>query len=149
VGRLNRDEIAARLPHAGAMCLLDAVSAWDDTTITCTTRSHQQGENPLRLGDHLPAICGLEYGAQAMAVHCGLLAGDTEAAPAAGYLGGLRDLSIHAPFLDDAAAELTVRARRVFGDRSAAIYTFDVRDGARLLIDGRLSVFLQYRETTP
>ena len=35
---LTKAEIAALIPHAGAMCLLDRVVHWDAEKIRCTSR---------------------------------------------------------------------------------------------------------------
>ena len=71
---MDRTQIATLIPHAGAMCLLDAVIAWDATTITCLASSHRTPTNPLAARGRLEVVCGVEYAAQAMAVH-GALAG--------------------------------------------------------------------------
>ena len=72
IGLLDKAAIAALIPHAGAMCLLDAVLAWDATTIACVASSHRSPANPLAGERRLDAVCGVEYAAQAMAVHGGL-----------------------------------------------------------------------------
>jgi len=41
IGLPNKAGIAALIPHAGPMCLLDAVLAWDMTTIACVASSHR------------------------------------------------------------------------------------------------------------
>src|SRR6202012_731614 len=64
---LGREQIAASIPHSGAMCLLDEVQAWDDTRIRCVATSHRDPHNPLRARGRLATICGIEYAAQAMA----------------------------------------------------------------------------------
>ena len=56
------------------MCLLDAVLDWDDARITCRATSHADPANPLRADGRLGAANGIEYAAQAMAVHGALLA---------------------------------------------------------------------------
>ena len=71
---LDRAAIAARIPHQGSMCLLDAVLAWDSGQIHCRASSHRQPDNPLRAAARRGAACGIEYAAQAMAVHGALLA---------------------------------------------------------------------------
>ena len=78
---LSRDEIAALIPHQGAMCLLSAVERYDERTIVCRATSHASESNPLRLGGRLPALAGIEYGAQALALHCALLNGDAGGSP--------------------------------------------------------------------
>ena len=45
---LDRAGIAARIPHQGSMCLLDAVLDWSPTTIACRAVSHADPANPLR-----------------------------------------------------------------------------------------------------
>ena len=71
---LDRAAIAARIPHHGTMCLLDAVDAWDSESIRCRATSHRDPANPLRDAGSLPATAAIEYAAQAMAVHGALLA---------------------------------------------------------------------------
>ncbi len=91
---LGGPEIAALIPHAGAMCLLDAVRFWDETTIVCTASSHHHPDNPLASHGTLDAVCGIEYAAQAMAVH-GALTATAGRRPAAGYLASVREVTCH------------------------------------------------------
>jgi len=65
------------------MCLLDTVVGWDDERIHLETDSHRRADKPLRSDGVLRAVHLCEYGAQAMAVHGGLLAqrAGTVAAP--------------------------------------------------------------------
>jgi predicted hotdog family 3-hydroxylacyl-ACP dehydratase len=56
------------------MCLLDEVIGWDAERITCTSSSHRSVDNPLRARGRLGIACGIEYAAQAMAVHAALIA---------------------------------------------------------------------------
>ena len=95
---LSQAELRSLLPHAGNMCLLHAIEAWDAQGMSCSAISHHDPSNPLRQAQQLPAICGLEYAAQAMALHCALTSG--KAKPAAGYLGGVRDLRLLVQRLD-------------------------------------------------
>ncbi len=75
---LDHAGIAARIPHQGAMCLLDAVVDWSETAISCRAVSHADPANPLRADGRLGAAAGIEYAAQAMAVHGALLAAASE-----------------------------------------------------------------------
>ncbi|HMX23550.1 MAG TPA: 3-hydroxylacyl-ACP dehydratase, partial [Accumulibacter sp.] len=97
---LDRDWIAAHIPHQGTMCLLDAVVDWSPTAIRCLARSHATLDNPLRADGRLGAACGIEYAAQAMAVHGALLAGIDDP-PRQGYLTSVRAVSLHVARLDD------------------------------------------------
>lgn len=137
---LTRADIARLIPHAGAMCLLDGVAAWDDASIRCTAVSHRDPDNPLRDGGRLSAVCGVEYAAQAMAVHGGLASGGKR--PAAGYLASVRDLTCHVGRLDDLAEDLIVEAEKLMGEGSSVIYRFTVRAGDRELLSGRAAVVI-------
>ena len=71
---LGRDWIAAHLPHQGAMSLLDEVVKWDATTVHALARRHRSPDHALRRAGELPIAAGIEYGAQAAAVHGALCA---------------------------------------------------------------------------
>lgn len=138
---LERAWICQRIPHRGRMCLLDAVTAWSDTAIACRAASHRDPENPLREGGRLGAAAGIEYAAQAMAVHGALLAG-VEAKPAHGYLASVRGVTLHVPRLDDLEGDLEIAAQRLSGDASMVLYAFAVDHRGRRLIEGRAAVML-------
>ena len=144
---LDHAGIAARVPHAGAMCLLERLLRWDADEIECRIVNHGDADHPLRergaAGDlGLPAPAAIEYAAQAMALHASLNAVPGES-PAPGFLASARDVQLHVPRLDLAAAPLTVRAWRLAGDRRQAIYRFALRDAAGLaLVEGRATVVL-------
>ena len=138
---LDHDWIAAHIPHQGAMCLLDRVLAWDAQRFVCSASSHRDANNPLRQFDRLGAACGIEYAAQAMAVH-GALAAPLEAPPRPGMLVSVRAVQLHATRIDDLVADLTVNAERISGDASMLLYQFSVHAADRLLLEGRASVLL-------
>jgi predicted hotdog family 3-hydroxylacyl-ACP dehydratase len=71
---IEKSEIRCLIPHAGTMCLLDGVEAWDMRSIVCVSSTHRSVANPLRRDGRLSALHAFEYGAQAAAVHGGLLA---------------------------------------------------------------------------
>jgi predicted hotdog family 3-hydroxylacyl-ACP dehydratase len=137
---LDRAGIAARIPHSGPMCLLDAMLSWTTDEIDCRAGNHSDAAHPLRLADRLPAASALEYASQAMALHGSLCApaGDR---PVPGFLASARSVQLHVARLDDAPGPLHVRALRLAGDAGQAMYGFEVRDArARLLVDGRATV---------
>jgi predicted hotdog family 3-hydroxylacyl-ACP dehydratase len=144
VAILSKSDISRLIPHQGSMCLLDTVAQWDESSVTCTTASHRDAANPLRRGNQLEAVCGLEYAAQAMAVHIGLLQQGEERRIALGYLGAVKNLTLRAGRLDDVKEDLTVQATRLVGQGSSFIYTFRVSAGRQELLDGRASIFLKY-----
>jgi predicted hotdog family 3-hydroxylacyl-ACP dehydratase len=138
---LDHGWIAAHIPHQGSMCLLGSVLEWDGQRIVCEALSHTDPQNPLRDADRLGAATGVEYAAQAMAVHGALLA-QTDAAPTQGYLTSVRGLSLHVDRLDDVAGPLRVTAERLSGDARLILYQFSLHCGERCLIEGRASVVL-------
>lgn len=143
--RVTREGIAALIPHAGAMCLLDGVTGWDEQRIRCVSRTHLDAANPLRSRGRLPAVCGIEYAAQAMAVHGGL-AGRTQGRPRRGFLASVRDVDCRRDRLDDLDGELVVEAERLMGDEARVIYQFSVSVGTVAVLTGRAAVVLQGEE---
>ena len=141
---ISKAALCRLIPHQGAMCLLDTVERWDDTSIMCTTTSHRNATNPLRRDNQLEAICGLEYAAQAMAVHVGLLQQGKECRLAVGYLGAIKHLWLRVTRLDDVKEDLTVQATRLVGEVGSFIYAFRVSVERQELLDGRASIFLKY-----
>jgi predicted hotdog family 3-hydroxylacyl-ACP dehydratase len=138
---LNRDWIAAHIPHQGAMCLLDTVVAWSPERIRCVSASHRSADNPLRADGRLGAVCGIEYAAQAMAIHGALIAGD-DASPRQGFLASVRGVELNVERLDDIAGELDIDAERLSGDSDNILYRFAVRGEGRCLLAGRAMVIL-------
>ncbi len=139
---VTRDEIARLIPHQGAMCLLDAVSAWDENSISCVSSRHRALDNPLRQEGRLGALCAIEFAAQAMAIHGGL-AGLVPERPRVGYLASLREVACRCERLDDIPGVLTIDAVRLMGDAAQVIYSFAVRGDARDLVTGRAAVILE------
>ena len=139
---LDHGAIAARVPHSGSMCLLHRVRDWSADRIECSATSHRDPANPLRTQGMLLATSGVEYAAQAMALH-GALSAAEGTAPSAGFLASVRGVTLHLPRLDVVAGELTVVARRAAGDTRQAAYTFTLHDDrGTLLVDGRATVIL-------
>lgn len=139
---MNKDEICTRIPHAGRMCLLERVQSWDQAGIHCLAISHRDGDNPLRSRNCLPAVCGVEYAAQAMAVHAGLLDLGAAVKPRMGMLAGVRDLRLAVVRLDDVAGNLHIYATRLSGDGTGFIYEFNIQANNDVLISGRVVVKL-------
>jgi predicted hotdog family 3-hydroxylacyl-ACP dehydratase len=139
---LDRAGIARRIPHSGSMCLLDRLDAWDAEAIHCTTTSHALADNPLRTASGLLAPNLIEYAAQAMALHGGLLAPEG-AEPSAGFLASARNVRLAVDRFDDVPGALHVHARRLSGDTRQVLYEFAVNDeSGRALAEGRAVVVL-------
>jgi len=144
--RMNRAWIEARIPHKGRMCLLDQVLAWDAHHLRCGTGTHRALDNPLRSHDRLGIASGIEYAAQAMALH-GALAGAAAGASAGavslvGLLASVRDVRLHVLRLDDIEADLLCEVTHLAGDSFSALYEFALRDKDKSLLSGRASVVL-------
>lgn len=138
----TRAAIAALIPHQGAMCLLERVERLGADGILCTSATHRDPANPLRRDGLLPAIAGVEYAAQAMALHGAL--SDGEAQPI-GFLSALRGLSLAVERLDDIAGPLAIAATAEARERRGMIYSFTISDGGRRLLEGQAVVVLPER----
>ncbi len=142
---INVEHIRELVPHAGKMCLLQRVLAWNDSRIHCATHTHLDKDNPLRRGGHLSSVCAIEYAAQAMALHGALKAagtGDATGDVRHGYLASVRDIHCRTRYLDQHAGELVVTAEIIFGASSSVIYSFVVAVGDVELVTGRAAVVL-------
>jgi predicted hotdog family 3-hydroxylacyl-ACP dehydratase len=121
------------------MCLLDEVLDHDAGQIRCRTATHRATDNPLRSHGRLSIACGIEYAAQAMAIHGALV---HEARSEAGFLASVRDVRFMASRLDDIETDLICTIAHVAGDAMSAMYRFTVAAGERTLLQGRASVVL-------
>lgn len=140
--QLDAAGIAARIPHAGSMCLLDRLQRWDDETVHCSASGHRAAAHPLRSASGLLAPCAVEYAAQAMALH-GALRAPPASRPQGGYIAALREVRFGADTLHDIEGDLQVHAQRLAGDANLVSYRFrvDAADG-RMLAEGRATVLL-------
>ena len=145
---LQHADIARRIPHQGSMCLLDRVTSWDTRQIRCEANSHLAQDNPLRAYGRLGAACGIEYAAQAMAVHGALIAeaqtsaGEATNGPQTGYLVSVRSVELYVDRLDQLRSALTIQAERMSGDANTLLYSFTIHCGIALLVAGRAVVVL-------
>ncbi|HTH96403.1 MAG TPA: phosphotransferase [Stellaceae bacterium] len=140
-GSIGREEIEKLIPHAGSMCLLDAVIDWAPSSIRCRAGSHRSANNPLAAFGRLGAACGIEYAAQAMALHGGLTSGATTR-PRGGYLASLRSLILYRSRLDDLPGDILIEAERLSGEGSSVSYRFEISHDGERLVTGRAAVIL-------
>jgi len=151
---IAKEQIRGLIPHAGDMCLLDAVENWTAEDIQCVTRTHLAVTNPLRRDGQLASLHLVEYAAQAMAIHGALLARaaihdskDSNSAPSTpqpGMLGALRDIRLHVARLDAVAGALLVNATRRLARADGLVYDFSVlsENDRQALCEGRVVVAL-------
>jgi predicted hotdog family 3-hydroxylacyl-ACP dehydratase len=130
-------DFADLIPHAGAMSLIDRVECWSSTEILCGTASHHNPVNPLRFGNHFSSLHLLEYGAQAAAIHGGLLTG--KAMP--GLFAAARSAYFYIDDLTTVETELLIKAKVELFTARGAIYAITVTDSnQRLLCKARAMV---------
>lgn len=140
--KIDRSWIQAHIPHQGNMCLLHAAERWDSAEIVCSAVSHLVPDNPLRNALGLPITAGIEYAAQAMAVHGALLAPPNQT-PDIGYLTSVRNVLWTSARLDDAGAPLQIQATRISGNAISLLYDFSIHCAERLLLSGRAGVMIK------
>lgn len=132
---------AKAIPHTGSMCLLDGVLECDAHRIRCTSSTHRDAGNPMHSGNELSALCGIEYAAQAMAVH-GVMAGQLDSTPRSGFLVSLRDVKCSMMRLDTVQDDLIIKAEKLMGDEARVIYQFSISAGDEEILSGRATVVL-------
>jgi predicted hotdog family 3-hydroxylacyl-ACP dehydratase len=138
---LAKTDWAHLIPHAGTMCLLDAVLAWDQRTIHAISAGHARDDHPLRGSLGLHAVHLAEYGAQAMAVHGALLArADGAVTVKPGRLVSLRDVQLCVEYVNDLDGRLDVHAECLYADDAGAQYLFRIEQRGTLLASGRAAV---------
>lgn len=120
------------------MVLIDEVVHCNDTHISCRADTGPLESHPLARKGRLPASALAEYGAQAMAVHGGLLAA-SDAPPREGRLVALPELELSLAALDE-PTELIVHAERIGGSVSGEVYEFHVLSDDKVLAQGRATV---------
>jgi predicted hotdog family 3-hydroxylacyl-ACP dehydratase len=136
----DRALIAQLIPHQGSMSLLERVTAWNATDITAVAVSHRAADHPLRSHGRLRAVHLCEYGAQAAALHGGLVAHAAGGIAAPGYLVSLRDASFACQRLDELAGELEICAQLLLQDSSSWQYRFTAAHAGARLATGRLAI---------
>jgi predicted hotdog family 3-hydroxylacyl-ACP dehydratase len=129
------------------MCLIDGIISYNNQVITCVSSTHRDAGNPMRTGGELLALCGVEYAAQAMALH-GFFTNSAGNRPRAGYLVGLRDVSCNVSRLDTLSEDLLITAEKLMGDEVRVIYQFALHAGERLVLSGRATVVLDTDKLT-
>ncbi len=146
---LSAKEIALRVPHKGAMCLLDSVESWSEENISASAIIDID-KNPLTIAGKLDSTAAIEYAAQAMAVHGALLGevaaakGNPQRKPLMGFLASVRSIACHQSWLSDTSNPLTISATRTAGTDSPVSYDFSVRAGEVVYVTGKATVVLNF-----
>ena len=137
---VDRAHIARLIPHQGAMSLLDRVVQWDASSIDAVSGTHRAIDHPLRSHGQLRAVHLCEYGAQAAALHGGLIARAAGTVAAPGYLVSLRDVTFAGQRIDDLQGELRIRAELLLQDSSSWQYRFRATHAGTELAAGRVAI---------
>lgn len=138
----GRDAIAALIPHQGSMCLWEAVVEWDAQRIVLRSRAHRSDTHPLRCNGRLRALHLCEYGAQAMAVHGGLLGRASGRPVRPGMLVALRGVELQVAYLEQLPDAIVCEAQMLMQGEDSQQYSFRLSHGEQLLAEGRATVML-------
>ena len=152
--RLNRPDIARLIPHAGRMVLLDGVLDWTAETLRARACSHRAPDNPLRRAGRLSILAGIEYAAQATAIHGALLKVDAPDCPEdggarPGVLAMARDIRWTVDRLDTLADDLDIQVQLLTAQTDSTLYDFRLTAAGAGLLSGRLAIFFPAVATTP
>ncbi|MGH8474332.1 MAG: hypothetical protein ACRERS_10555 [Methylococcales bacterium] len=138
--RLTRAQFQALIPHSGPMCLIDSVESWDEHSIVCLSGTHSNPSNPLRSNGELSSMHLIEYGAQAMAIHAGLL----HSSAARGVLAALRNVRLYVDCAEHLSDQIQITAIVEAISDPVAVYNFEVSElGGPVLVEARATVINQ------
>lgn len=135
---LTRADWAGLIPHAGNMDLLARVLAWDSNQLLGEADA-PGAAHPLARGERVHAVHACEFGAQAAAVHGALLARDAGIPASTGLLAALRDVRLHADWIDS-TAPLRIVVQRLAALPQATHYGFEVTQAGRTFAEGQVII---------
>ena len=124
------------------MVLLDAIVEHADDQTTCVVSIRD--DSPLREPDgSVPGWVGLEYMAQCIAAHAGLIDHAAGRTPAIGFLVGARRVTFHASGYPPGQV-LHVSVRRLWGEGRLGAFACAIRDSrtGAVLAEGTVSAYL-------
>lgn len=140
---VNKQEVARCLPHEGPMVLLERVLQCTEESLECETSTHLQPEHPLSIEGQLSVFAGVEYAAQAMALHKCLNA-ESDGKVRSGFVAVTSNLMPHLVVLNQASGTLNVAVNMLDSSGGGSLYEFHISHGQKKLpvLDGRLLVML-------
>ena len=136
--QLDHAAIAARIPHTERMCLLDRVLQWDAHGIRCSATSHRDQDNPLREAGGLATLAGIEYAAQAAAVHGALLL--NAIVPRSGVLAALKNVTATRQWLHEIADDIVIEVNLLHSDAAGGIFAFAVFANEERILSGQFTL---------
>lgn len=134
--------VAELVPQSGPMCLLDRVLEHGPGRTVCAVDPAKSTALAQPDG-RVPALVGLEYMAQCIAAHGGLVARARGEAPRPGLFLGARRVSFGVEeFARDRALRVEVRHHR--GESGLVAFDCELREegGGPPLVRGRLNVYI-------
>ncbi len=134
--KINKPEIEKLIPHAGKMCLIDQVECWNQDTIICHSLTHLHPDNPLQMNNQLSSIHLLEYGAQSIAIHGGLL----RKAKMPGFLAAIRHAEFFIDRIDNLDTEIIINTKAEVKTDAGAVYEFIISTNKKILLTSRATV---------
>lgn len=138
---LNKDAIAEHIPHAGQMVLLDKCISYSKNGLSCLSLSHIDTSNPLRTENGLSATCGIEYAAQAIALHSALLNGGNTGL---GFLAICKNITFKLRYLDTITTEIQISVKYISGSAELGLlqygFVISASEGKQELLSGELGI---------
>ncbi|AVP99788.1 phosphotransferase [Ahniella affigens] len=139
----TKEAIAALIPHQGSMCLHDRVLDHSAERILLEADAPHPSAHPLARSVGVAAVHLAEFGAQAMAVHGGLLAAAQGGRANPGLLVSLRDLVLASDRIEVVQGALQTEASVLAVGPGSWQYQFQVCQSGQLLASGRAMVMLK------
>lgn len=126
------------LPHADPMILLGSINQWDKNNIECVASSHLHIDNPLRQQGILSIYAGVEYAAQAMAVHMRLCLDNDQEPPRKGFVAVASKLEAQRQNLDEAQTSLVITLHQLVANDQGSLYEFIISADNQQILSGQL-----------
>jgi predicted hotdog family 3-hydroxylacyl-ACP dehydratase len=130
--------IVELVPHKPPMVLLDRVLSYSTDFVCCAVEIRP--DSAFVQDGGVPAVVGMEYMAQCVAVFAGLNARENGQPARIGLLLGSRELRFDAD-LFPVGDRLTVEARRTWGENTLGSFACRVLRGTDVLVQGTLNVY--------
>lgn len=109
----------------------------------CSTQSHLAMDNPLRQDGILSVYAGVEYAAQAQALHARLTArAQDDTSPRKGFVAVASKLEAQVRDLDEIAAPLRIELVQLAVNAQSSLYQFSLIAAGRPLLQGELLAVL-------
>lgn len=125
------------LPHAGGMMLLDNIISFDDQSLVAQVTV--KGNGLFGDGKTVPALVGIEYMAQAISAHSGMM---DKLAGRQSYLGFLLGTRLYRSSADSflAGSVLTVSVKIVLQEQGLGVFDCKIT-APDVLVEAKLNVY--------